>query len=78
VWGVGVRVKGVWCRVWGVGVRVSDVLVVDVRVHPLWYRGGLVFEAHRLLYHSAGTEAGSYVRLIGSCITQGSRTFSDL
>ena len=66
----------------------------------LWYRGGLVFEAHRLLYHSAyvwcpypktilcatwyssqfennhftemccGSEAGSYLRLIDSCVTQ--------
>jgi len=54
------------------------------------FRGGLVFEAHRLLYHSTlglraikkkhawtaawrarcGTEEGSYLRLIDSCITQ--------
>ena len=29
---------------------------VGYTLHPrnvLWYRGGLVFEAHRLLYHSA-------------------------
>ena len=28
-------------------------LLLMLAVNLLWYRGGLVFEAHRLLYHSA-------------------------
>jgi hypothetical protein len=39
--GAGVRMKGTWFRVKGSGVRGEGE-----------FRGGLIFQAHRLLYHS--------------------------
>ena len=38
VWGLGIRVWGFGCGMWGFGFRV--------------YQEGLVFNAHRLVYHS--------------------------
>ena len=48
--GFGFRVSIKWFE-----FRVPDVRVqvVQFRAYVLCYRGGLVFEAHRLLYHSA-------------------------
>ena len=62
VWGLGFGVWGLGFGVWGLGfgrrlgrrVGHADALVavaVDDGGVP-WFRGGLVFEAHRLLHHS--------------------------
>jgi len=45
VQGVGIRVQGLGFRVQGSGFRVQGV---GMRADP----GGLVFKAHRLVYHS--------------------------
>jgi len=66
MFGVGCGVRGVGCRVWGAGegcrVHTAGLLLLsgelDARARPLhrnvlWYRDGLVFEAHGSLHQSA-------------------------
>ena len=45
-WWIGLKVRGLGCRVHGSGLRCSVWEVVEA------FRRGLVFKAHRLLYHS--------------------------
>jgi len=64
-----------------VSLKESFGFLVQLRQAPIrLFRGGLVFKAHRLVYHSTlgeddlsseiGSEEGSYLRLIDVCITQ--------
>jgi hypothetical protein len=58
VQGSGFRVQGSGFRVQGPGFRVGVVVTVHLQMggrlsrNVKWFRGGLVFQAHRLLYHS--------------------------
>ena len=63
VWGLGCRVWGLGFRVWGLGLPGAPILARTDR-YSSQFKNNYVAEM------CSGSQAGSYLRLIDSCITQ--------